>query len=59
VSERTVNHGFLRTSTEIQLLLGHQCIETTSRYVHVSQRHLARLKSPLDRLDMPKGEKPG
>lgn len=44
---------------EIQLLLGHRSIETTSRYVHVSRRHLARLKSPLDRLDAPEGEEGG
>ena len=37
-------------STVIQSMLGHTCITTTSRYLHVSRRHLKALKSPLDSL---------
>jgi site-specific recombinase XerD len=35
---------------EVQTLLGHRNIRTTVRYTHVSRKHLARIKSPLDRL---------
>lgn len=34
----------------IQVLLGHGSIRTTARYTQVSTRHIARTKSPLDRL---------
>jgi site-specific recombinase XerD len=33
----------------IQVLLGHRSIRTTARYTHVSQRHIGRTTSPLDR----------
>jgi site-specific recombinase XerD len=41
----------------IQVLLGHGSIRTTTRYTQVSQRHIGRTKSPLDRLggDSPTG----
>ena len=32
----------------IQALLGHSAIQTTSRYAHVSTRHVRGLRSPLD-----------
>lgn len=35
----------------IQMLLGHGSIRTTARYTQVSTRHIARTKSPLDRLE--------
>ena len=35
---------------EVQMLLGHRNIRTTVRYTHVSRKHLARIKSPLDTL---------
>jgi integrase/recombinase XerD len=35
----------------IQILLGHSQIKTTERYVHVSNRQLSRIKSPLDTLE--------
>jgi len=34
----------------IQMLLGHSSIRSTSRYTHVSTRHIAKTRSPLDRL---------
>jgi site-specific recombinase XerD len=36
----------------IQQLLGHGSIKTTLRYTQVSQRSLAAIKSPLDRLQL-------
>lgn len=34
----------------LKRLLGHTSLSTTSKYLHVSREHIARLKSPLDTL---------
>jgi len=34
----------------LQVLLGHQDLGTTSRYLHLSQKHLQAVSTPLDRL---------
>ena len=36
----------------IQLLLGHTDLRTTSRYLHLSERHLKATASPLDSLKL-------
>ena len=37
-------------STVVQSMLGHAYLSTTARYLHISQLHLAKIKSPLDTL---------
>jgi len=36
----------------IQLLLGHGDLETTARYLHLSQRHLNAVSNPLETLEL-------
>ena len=55
VSIHSLRHTFathlLECGTDIhyiQKLLGHACIKTTERYVHVARRSLEKIQSPLD-----------
>ncbi len=38
----------------IQVLLGHASIRTTARYTQVSARHIGSVKSPLDKIHVPR-----
>ena len=40
----------------IQVLLGHGSIRSTARYTHVSTKHIASTKSPLDRVSVNGGQ---
>jgi site-specific recombinase XerD len=39
----------------IQLLMGHAHLEHTTRYLHLSQRHLHAVVNPLDQLTISDG----
>jgi site-specific recombinase XerC len=36
----------------IQILLGHGDLETTDKYLHLSERHLHAVANPLDQLQI-------
>ena len=53
----TLRHSFATHAIEdtgdlvaVKQLLGHSALSTTTQYVHVSHRHIATIKSPLDTL---------
>lgn len=57
VSPHTLRHSFATALLDagenlliIQQLLGHENLETTKIYTHISQDQLKKVKSPLDRL---------
>jgi len=66
VTVHTLRHSFATHlldggSTDIrkiQVLLGHEKLDTTARYLHVATGTISAVASPLDRLARPKRKKP-
>ena len=59
IGAHTLRHSFATTLMEsgtdsrtIQLLMGHAHLEHTTRYLHLSQRHLHAAPNPLDQITL-------
>jgi integrase/recombinase XerD len=59
VSPQILRHSYATHQLEagvdlktLQVLLGHRDLETTSRYLHLSNRHLQAVSTPLERIRM-------
>jgi integrase/recombinase XerD len=66
VTVHTLRHSFASHLLDngidirkIQVLLGHEKLETTARYLHVATGTISAVASPLDRLSQPKRKRPG
>ena len=60
VTTHSLRHAFATHLLEngvdvrvVQVLLGHASIETTTHYAQVTPQHIARIKSPFDKEDLP------
>ncbi|MGB8060494.1 MAG: tyrosine-type recombinase/integrase [Candidatus Sulfotelmatobacter sp.] len=63
ITPHTLRHSWathmLEAGTDlrtIQVLRGHEDLETTAQYLHLSQRHLQAVTNPLDTLTLSSSE---